>query len=133
MAEGDTEAGRQVALGGRHTLEIRREDGTDLVTLLAPDGRACLSIEVGEGGPVLRLEGAATLRLGGALRVDAERLELHGRSGVALTSGGAMEVSAEGDLVTQGLRQRITSSRGDVQVEANDDLRLDGERVLVNC
>lgn len=123
----------EVALAGRHTLDLRTEGEADVVTLVSPEGRPILAIEVGPDGPVLRLEGDVTLRLGGALRVDAEELELHGRRGVSLTSGGEMKIASEGDLSSEGLRQRITSTRGDVQVEANDDLRLDGERVMVNC
>ena len=44
-----------------------------------------------------------------------------------------MSLTAAGDLTTQGRTQTIVADLGDVKVKANDDVCLNGERVLVNC
>lgn len=63
----------------------------------------CLAIEITEAGPVLRFEGP----------------------GLAFHAAGALTISA--DSVS------IQARRGDVRVTANDDVKLNGERVLLNC
>jgi hypothetical protein len=40
---------------------------------------------------------------------------------------------ADGDLKTEARIQEIRARLGNVNVSANDDVRIDGERVMVNC
>jgi hypothetical protein len=111
---GEPAPGGTVALelAGGHRLHLARQgEGSDRLRLETPGGAVALSIEVRDGGVTLALEGVdLTLRSSGRLALEAERLALVGRSGL--------------DLV---------SSRGDVRLRANDDVRLNGERVMVNC
>jgi hypothetical protein len=73
------------------------------------------------------------LQATGDLAVSAGRLALHGRDGVAITSDGDVTVQTPGDLSTSARSQNITAELGNVNVKANDDVKINGERVLVNC
>jgi adhesin HecA-like repeat protein len=123
-----------IELAGRHRIDIFRGESGDTVELVAGDGKLVLAIEIGADGPVLRFDGPSlTIRSGGALTVEAQRLALRGEHGLTLSTGGDLEISAAGDLRTTGRTQQINAELGDVRIDANDDVRLDGERVLVNC
>lgn len=123
-----------IALAGQHRLELHRDLASDTVELIGRDGKLVLAIEISERGPVLRFEGPGlTLRAAGDLTLEAARLTLHAEHSLALTTGGDLELAATGDLRSVARTQTITADLGDVRVEANDDVRIDGERVLVNC
>ena len=125
---------RTVDLVGGQRLLLEHGPHEDVLRFVATDGRVTVSIHVTEHGPVLRFEGAAlTLQTAGELAIEAEQLRLHGRAGVALTAGGDVVIGTPGDLHTRARIQHITADRGNVNVRANDDVKLNGERVLVNC
>ncbi len=124
---------REIGLRLGHRLVIRSEQGEDVVELVGPADGVALSLRVGREGAVLELGGSLELRATGQLRLDAELLALHGRSGLELTSGGDVVVRTPADLQSEARIQRIRSTLGNVEIEANDDVRIDGERVMVNC
>ena len=86
------------------------EEGGELVTIRSPSGTVELEVRLTERGPVLRFEAAS--------------LELEAK-GTIRTRCKAFEVVAED--------AEITATRGDVAIRANDDVRLNGERVKLNC
>ncbi|HEY0137070.1 MAG TPA: hypothetical protein VGB85_23465 [Nannocystis sp.] len=134
MKEGDDRPEPQIELAGQHRVEIRRAPGSDTLELIGRDGRLVLAIEISERGPVLRFEGPAlTLRASGELALEARHLTLRADESLALVSGGDLHLVAAGDLHSTARIQTITAELGDVKIEANDDVRIDGERVLVNC
>lgn len=134
MASEADAATAAIELAGRHRIDIHRGDGGDTLELIAGDGKLLLAIEISERGPVLRFDGPSlTIRASGEVAVTADRLALRGESGLKLTSGGDLEIAAQGDLRTTARTQTILADLGDVRIDANDDVRLDGERVLVNC
>lgn len=99
-----------LALAGDHHLivETPRADQS-LVHLRGPRG-IHLTIEITGAGPVLRFDGPGLfVHAAGALALSAETVSIQGRQGLELCSG------------------------GDIQVRANDDVKLNGERVLLNC
>jgi hypothetical protein len=125
---------RRIELTGRHELVVELAGERNLVSLLGRDGQVCLAIEITEAGPVLRFEGTnLKLCVGGDLLIEADRLSLHGRTEVALHSGGDIRVHADRDLTSQARVQSIRSELGNVNVKANDDVCINGERVRVNC
>jgi hypothetical protein len=89
---------------------------------------------VGRAAPVLRLvsEGL-TLRVPGALALDADRLELRGRDALAIRSGGDLSIGAEGEIASRALHQRLVADPGELELRANDDVRIDGERIRMKC
>ena len=80
---------------------------------------------------MLRFEGAGlTLRAAGDLTLEARRLTLHAEESLALSTGGDLDVTVTGDLRSTARTPTITADLGDVRVEANDNVKIDGERVL---
>ncbi len=123
-----------LALVGGQELTIVDRDSGQLLVLRGSDRRINLTIEVTEKGPVVRLEGPAlTIETSGPLSIQAQELALHGREGLRLSSGGDASVSVQGDLDTSARVQNIRAELGNVNVSANDNVRLVGERVLLNC
>jgi hypothetical protein len=119
---------------GDHLLMIRAcPDGSHVLTLIGPSGLQALTIELTSQGPRLRMEAGLSLAFSGELIIDAKRVAIHGREGLALTSGADATVAAKGDLTTSARVQTISAELGDVRVKANDDVRLNGERILMNC
>jgi len=73
------------------------------------------------------------LKVDGDLAIAARRLLLHGSEGVAISSDADAQIVAAQTLMTQGRRQDVTATHGDVRVYANDDVKIDGERIRMNC
>ena len=125
---------RTIALKGGQRLILRRDSRAELLRIVGADGRVSLSIEIKESGPVLHFEGCdLAIRTDGDLAIEAGHLALHGRSGVSLTSDGDVLLKTAGDLHTEASECDLTATLGDVKVRANDDVKLNGERVMVNC
>lgn len=120
-------------LSEQRTLVVERRPGLDLLRVVNADGQACLTVQLTPTGPVLQFDGGLTLQTSGALALDAEHIALHGRDGVSITSNGDVTLQTTGDLTSHARIQNIHADLGNVNVQANDDVRLDGERVLVNC
>lgn len=118
-----------VPLGDSGALHVAPSPaGTAIVLLLtSADGtpRAQLTLQ----GDELVLDcfgGRTRLRMQGALTLEAEQLTLSATKDLRLQSGGDIHLQAEGNLQMQALR-------GDVCVTANDDVRLEGERIRMNA
>lgn len=123
-----------LALAGGQRLELDRRAASDLIRILGADGGARLTIEVRPEGAVLHLHGIGlALRADGDLDLEASRIRLRAREGIELAAGGDLEIRADGDLRSLARSQEIEADLGDVRVKANDDVRLQGERVRVNC
>lgn len=111
---------------GHYALHIDRIEGGHLLRLTGPEGERALEIALTPEGPVLRLHGGLRMDLVGDLAIDAKRVSLHGREGLVLSSGTDAALVAAGDFSVQ-------AELGDVSVRANDDVRIDGERIRMNC
>ena len=103
---------RPVPLQGGHELELERQPGRDVLRIRAADGAVRLVLAVTADGPVLRLEGAELcVEATGPLSVNAERVAIHGREGVSITSGGDAALHAAGDLDSQARTQNLTDRK----------------------
>jgi hypothetical protein len=123
-----------IDLVARQRLEVERAVDRSQLTLLAPDGRVSLRIEIRPEGPILHLDGPGLkIEVNGDLSIAAGRLALTGREALSLQSGGDLRVEAAGAIESQGLSQSLTARLGDITVKANDDLHLKGERLRLNC
>jgi hypothetical protein len=102
--------------------------------LRAPDGRVCLTVVLGPNGPEVRIEAAElSIATRGKLELRAEDLSLVAAKDLSIRAGGALSLDAAGHLETRGFSQAIRATHGDIHVEANDDVRVDGERVRLNA
>lgn len=124
------------------TIESDEESEGEAITIRAPSGDVELSIRLTPDGPKLRFE-AAELELDspGRVGIRCDEYAVHARKGILLQSegdtrteaGGRIVSVAEGDAVHQARATTIRSTRGDVFIKANDDARVHGERVRLNC
>lgn len=130
-------AGTQLAvldLTAGQRLVLDRETGGDRITIVGRDGRIKLEVMLTENGCVLRLEGAGlAIETEGDLAIHAGRLAFHAQDAIEIASGGDAHVRAGGDLELSARVQTIVSELGNVTIRANDDVRIDGERILLNC
>lgn len=123
-----------VPLVGNHRLLLERRPDADVLRVEGMDGRLRVAVTVTAAGATIELDGAdLAIRSSGELSIDAQKLSLRGREEVTIESGGDVEVRAEGALRTEAHEQRHVARRGDHSVYANDDVRLDGERIRMNC
>ena len=111
---------------GSYALHIERLATGHVLRLLGPEGEKSLEIALTPQGPVLRLHSGLRMDLLGDLMLEARHVSLHGREGLTLTSGTDAAIVAAGDLVAR-------AELGDLALRANDDVRLDGERIRMNC
>jgi hypothetical protein len=123
-----------IELTGNQQLTIERRLSDSVVRLVGGNGQVSLTIEITAAGPVLRFDGL-NLRIesSGDLAIGARRIAVHGREGLAITSGGDATIQTFGDLNTVAREQNISARLGNVNVKANDDVRLRGERIKLNC
>lgn len=117
-------------------------DGVDHVTIHGVDGHVELQVTLTDKGPVLHFKAAEIkLESAGRLSVQCDEYEVVANNGIRhLTDGdlvqtvaGDASLIARGDLVTSARQMHMQSTRGDVRIRANDDVRLNGERVKLNC
>lgn len=93
-----------------------------------------MAIEITADGPVLHIGGGSlTVRTEGSLSIDADRISIHGREGMELSTGKDLAIKADGHIDTRGHTQSIAAGIGNVDISANDDVTLDGERIKMNC
>ncbi|HYT93458.1 MAG TPA: hypothetical protein VEL76_32370 [Gemmataceae bacterium] len=122
-----------LSLAHECTLVVARQPAGDVLRIVGPDGRNSLTILLTPAGPVLQFDGSLMLQASGELALSAGRLALHGREGIAITSDGDVTVQTPGDLSTTARIQNITAELGNVNIKANDDVRMNGERIKMNC
>lgn len=126
----------RVALDGSHELVVARRERGATLSVRAASGQRELEIEIAftERGPVLRAKAAAIeLETEGAIAarcsdftVDASRsIELRAGHDVVHRAGGALSVDAA--------EIEVAARERDLTLRANDDVRLKGEHVLLNC
>jgi len=116
----------RIELPSGRAVEARAGDGGDRITVRAATGEVELEVVFTERGPLLRFR-AADLELAatGAVRVDCDRFHVRAAQGIVQETGG--------ELTLAGRSARIEAERGDVEIQANDEVRLNGERVKLNC
>jgi hypothetical protein len=129
-----------LASGYRLTSSGPSSREQNLITLTAPDGRVCLSVELRPEGPVVQVHAQSlSVASDGLLRLDCDRLEIQAPGGTLLRTGsfeqdvaGDVRTRAGGVIDSDAHAQRLHARRGDVALSANDDVTLDGERVRLN-
>jgi hypothetical protein len=119
---------------GDQRLVLERTHAENVLKVVGSDGHVKFSISITAAGPVLRFEGSGLLiQSTGPLVIDAQSLVIQGREGLALISGGKGNIRCEGDLAIEARQQNLTAVLGNVNIKANDDVVLDGERIRMNC
>lgn len=130
-----------VSLMSGYSLETDRTVESENISLKAPDGRICINIKLTPEGPVVELQSVAlSIATQGNLKMNCQNMELTAQENLRIRSGGNIiqqsyeniQMYAEKNIETQGFAQYIEARRGDVRVKANDDFKVDGERIHLN-
>lgn len=117
------------------------EEGGEHLRIAAPGGATELSVRLTPEGPVLELHGAAIeLVASREVAVRCERFVVDAREDVVIAAGGDKREAIAGDHLTEvGGQSRseargvaVTARLGSVEVKANDDVALVGERIFLN-
>ncbi len=130
MAEQNT-AGtppQEIALPSGRTIACRRgRDECDEVTFRDERGDVLLQVTLTPAGPLLRFQAAAVeMDCKGSFKVRCEDFEVQAAGRIVQEAGGDLVQIAGGDA-------SLEARRGDARVKANDDVKLNGERVRLNC
>jgi hypothetical protein len=121
-------------LVGHQQLVVERSLQGNVLKILSEKGQVTLSIAITPAGPVLRFEGSGLMiQTTGELAIDAGTIAIHGREGVFISSGKDGQICVDGDLSMQAASHNIAAELGNVNIHANDDVKLDGERIRMNC
>jgi hypothetical protein len=131
----DPNDSKTLQLAAAHRLVIAPIDkGGDALRLIAPDGSIPLIVNITSQGVELQISSLGiSLHTSGDLIISADHLRLEGRNGLALASGSDLDLTAAHDLNSRAQAQMIAAEQGGVDVRASDDVKLSGERVMVNC
>lgn len=136
-------AGRGGALalrdGGR--VRLAPERGGDALTVLSAEGEVRLEVLLTPAGAVLRfagprvaIESAGELSLRCArFEVRAESIDLGASGDVSLGAGRGLDLHAGHDAALSAQAVKVEARLGELALKANDDVALNGERVLLNC
>jgi hypothetical protein len=132
VSAGTGPTAERLVLGG-HVLHIERTATGGVLRLLNTDGGRPLEIEVTPQGPILRFGAPLALAVDGALSIDADSVLIRARTDISLISQGSITMHAEGRFQTTARTHDIRANLGSVNITANDDVIVDGERIFFNC
>jgi hypothetical protein len=125
---------RTMPMAGGHSLVLDGLEEVDRVELQDQAGNVVLRIHASADGAIVSLgEGPLVLRVDGPLAIEAEHVSIRGERGLELSTGGDARIDVAGDLESEARIQSIRARLGEVRVRANDDVRLNGERIKLNC
>jgi hypothetical protein len=128
-----------IPLAGGRSLAIANEDRA--IRIAGPDGVIELEIELRDTGPVVRVRATALqVETRGEITFGCERFEVRARDGIRLVSAGDLVAAVSGDIdcratgqaQLEGKTVRLRARRGEAVIEAHDDVRVEGERILLN-
>lgn len=123
---------QEIVLSANQTLSIRQDvDGTLLKVEVSGGTLVSLRITPKGAAEVLLSDGCA-IRSAGDMSLEAERLTLKARDHLRFESEGDAEVHVKGDLTSRARIQNLRSTLGNVNINANDDVKVRAERICLN-
>ncbi|HEX8985869.1 MAG TPA: hypothetical protein VF767_10565 [Bryobacteraceae bacterium] len=118
-ANSNAAACRELELASGRSVVCRPAGSCDELTIRGPEGEVLLEVVLTPKGPVLRFQAAQVqLECQGSFKVRCDSFELETAGDIVQQAGGEM---------------RLEALRGNLDVRANDDVNLNGERVRLNC
>lgn len=132
---------RSLALRDGGRVRLSGAPGGEALAVVSPDGEVRLEVLLTPEGAVLRLAGPrVAIESPGELslrcarfEVRAESIELGASGDVALEAGRGLDLRAGLDASVSGQAVKVEARLGELALAANDDVALNGERVLLNC
>ncbi len=121
---------------------FKNSDGEDLLIVKNPEGFVELMVRFTDAGPVLYFQSAALdIKSRGDFAVDCKKFRVRAKECIDLTSKGDLVQDVHGKMETKVVEESVIKARkieikstlGDVDIKANDDVHLRGERIKLNC
>lgn len=134
-------APRAVVLPSGRAIEVQSEGDADILRFRAPSGECVLTIHLSDAGPVVRVAAAdLEVRTAKRLSLDCEEFQLRASKAAAIDVGGDLRERvggtahrvARGEAILEAQHVRVEARPGGIELRANDDVRVTGERVLLN-
>ena len=125
-----------------HSLAIIEKSDTDIIQVRNAQGISLFTIEVSNEGTNLNIEAEnINIKANKTLQLSGETIDLKSKKELFIKSEGDLNQYVKGNktIETQGKNietaktQYIKAYLGDVKLKANDDIKLNGERVKLNC
>lgn len=142
-SSGTEPAPQRLALASGRIVEADEDGkGLDRLTIRSATGEVELQICMTEKGPLLRFRAAdVELEATRDVKVHCEEFHVKAEKHIVQESGGDLrqriggqaDVKVRGRMTLAARDTRVQAKRGNVQIEANDDVELLGERIKLNC
>lgn len=106
------------------------------------EGAVELMIRFTPEGPVLSFATTAiSVESRGVIKLASESLHIETQQNLTMSVGGSLQqtvgqqvsMQAGGPLFLESRRAEIKTALGDIALNANDDVRIQGERIRMNC
>ena len=114
----DPDDERSIHLDHGRTLTVGSDSGDEVIEIRAASGQLELRVVMGEDGPVLQL--------------DAIKLSVDAASEIAMTCK-TFSVAASDKVAVRSDGECEVISEGETRIRATRDVRVNGEKVLLNC
>ena len=125
---------RQVQLISGRLANFRSGDKEDHLVVTSNEGRVELSVRFTESGPVLDFEAAGIqLKSRGEVAVQCSTFRVEATEKIQVSTNGEMVQEINGHAHVEARTIDMRARRGNVNLKANDDIRLLGERIKLNC
>ena len=115
---------------------------TEHVRIHGLGGEVELDVLLTKNGPRLRFRAAdLALEADGKVQVDCDEFHVRSKGDIIHEAEGNMGERVEGNAITvvrgnfrlSACTAGVRATRGDVRLKANDDVKLEGERIKLNC
>lgn len=132
----------RISFSSGRVLEIDLTREEELLHIIGSTGEVELKIRMTPEGPVLCFEAASLSLLGtNKVSVASRHISLKASDRITMETSGDMVCTVDGDhnskiigdMNCEARIQNITARLGNVNVKANDDVKLNGERIMMNC
>jgi uncharacterized protein (DUF2345 family) len=132
---------RSLALRDGGRVRLSSEAGGEALKVVSSTGEVRLEVLLTPAGVVVRVagprvaieaEGELALRCT-RFEVQAEAIALGASGDFAIAAGRGLDLRAGHDASLSAQAVKVEARRGDLALAANDDVALNGERVLLNC
>lgn len=118
------------------------DSANEELKLMDAEASTLLVINISDKGLVLNLSALQlNIRALDEINLSGRQINIEAAEHLSLKSGGTMQQTVETDLlvdtggtsISRAKIQKIEATLGNAEIKANDDVRLDGERVKLNC
>lgn len=132
----------RIELGSGRSVDVEEGGSEDSVTIACPvpGGTVELRVRLTDEGPVLEVDAASLQLRSPEIALEGERVRIAATEDIELDAGGSIAQRATGDHVVEAVGRsshharsvRVESELGNIDLEANDDVVVRGERIKLN-